>query len=212
MPAPIRLRRFIVSPFETVCYLVSGDTSADALVIDPGDEADQIAEAIRTDGLNLCGIVNTHGHVDHIGANRVLKEQFDCPIMIHGLDAPMLTDPSANLSVLTGLPDVTSPTADRLLKDGDQIEAGDLRFLVIHTPGHTPGGVCLYSEGVLFSGDTLFSGSVGRTDFPGGSPESLLQCIMQKLLILPDDTVVYPGHGPETTIGTERRTNPWLQR
>ena len=210
------VHRLVVSAFETNCYIAAcpprslGDESTrDALIIDPGDEAHLISDAAYGLDVNVIGIVNTHGHADHIGSNAALKGEFDCPIMIHESDAPMLTDPQANLSASLGSGIISCP-ADRLLKEGDEIAVGGLTFRVIHTPGHTPGGICLLGEGVLFSGDTLFMDGVGRTDFPGGSQKQLLDSIRDKLLVLPDDTIIYPGHGPETTIGREKIENPWL--
>lgn len=210
MAANLRVRRFVVSPFETNCFLVSAPNAPDALIIDPGDSAETILEAIRSDGLAVRGIVNTHGHADHIAANSALKEELGCPIMIHESDAPYLSDPELNLSAYLGRSGPLSPPADRLLNDGDEIEIGGLVFRVMHTPGHTPGGICLLVGDALFSGDTLFAGSIGRTDFPNGDQEQLLDSISRRLLVLPDETIVYTGHGSQTTIGIERASNPWL--
>lgn len=210
MAGRLLLRSFVVGLFDTNCYIVADATTSDALIVDPGDEPHVIAKAVRSDGLAVIGIVNTHGHADHTAGNGALRREFECPIMVHELDASFLTDPEANLSALVGCTRPSSPPADRLLKDGDEIAVGEMVFRVIHTPGHTPGGVCLSSGNVLLSGDTLFAGGVGRTDFPGGSHEQLIESIRTKLLVLPDDTAVYPGHGPNTTIGLERQTNPWL--
>ncbi len=205
------IRNIVVSAFETNCYIVSDPTTRDAIVIDPGDDASTILAAVRADGLTVHCIVDTHGHVDHIAANGAVQCEFGCPIMIHALDAPALTDANLNLSALIGGPAAVSPCADRLLQHGDEIVAGGLLFKVIHTPGHTPGGICLLSGDVLFAGDTLFAGSIGRSDFPGGSHDQLIASIHGKLLCLPDDTVSYSGHGPKTTIGRERASNPWLR-
>lgn len=210
MVGRLHIRSFVVGPFETNCYIAADAASLDALVIDPGDDSGAIVSAAQSGGFVVRGIVNTHGHADHIAGNRALQERFGCPIMIHELDAAFLQDPEANLSALAGYTGPLSPPADRLLEDGDEITVGELVFRVVHTPGHTPGGICLVAEGVLFSGDTLFAGGVGRTDFPGGSHEQLVEAIRSKLLVLPDDTMICPGHGPRTTIGAERKANPWL--
>lgn len=210
MAGEIGIRRLIVSPFETNCYVVFDTTSHDAFIIDPGDNPDAILQIVRDGSLTVCGIVNTHGHADHIAANGILHEKLGAPIIIHELDAPFLADPNMNLSTLLGNDGQLSPPADRLLRDGDDISVGSMVFKVIHTPGHTPGGICLLMDKILFSGDTLFLGSIGRTDFPGGSHGTLIESICSRLLVLPDDTVAYPGHGSETTIGDERRSNLWL--
>lgn len=203
------VHRLVVSPFETNCYIAGDESSRSAIIIDPGDEAHLISDAAYGCDVTVIGIVNTHGHADHIGSNAALKGEFDCPIMIHELDAALLADPQANLSATIGA-GMVSPAADRLLREGDVIAIGGLALTVIHTPGHTPGGICLFGEGVLFSGDTLFMDGIGRTDFPGGSPMQLMDSIRNRLLVLPDETIVYPGHGPSTTIGREKRENLWL--
>lgn len=196
--------------FAANCYIVGCPATREGMIIDPGDEPERILEAVQRLKITVRCIVNTHGHADHIGANRDVKDATGAPVCIHRLDAPLLADPARNLSAWAG--DPLAPVAPgRLLEDGDLVEVGQLRFRVLHTPGHTPGGICLAGEGVVFSGDTLFAGSVGRTDFPGGSHGALIRSIREKLLLLPDDTVVYPGHGPSTTIGEERAGNPFLQ-
>ena len=211
------VHRLVVSPFETNCYIAAcpprslGDESTrEAVIIDPGAEAHLISDAVYGCDVTVFGIVNTHGHADHIGSNAALKGEFECPIMIHEMDAPLLTDPQANLSASIGFGGIVSPPADRLLKEGDEIVVGGLILKVIHTPGHTPGGICLYGEGTLFSGDALFMDGIGRSDFPGGDHHLLIESIRTKLLTLPDETIVHPGHGPNTTIGREKRENPWL--
>ena len=154
-------------------------------------------------------IVNTHGHVDHIVANRALKKRTGAEILIHRADGEMLIDARKNFSSMLAVP-VTSPPADRLLEGGDVIQVGDLELKVAFTPGHSPGGISLLGDGMVFTGDTLFAGSIGRWDFPGASYNLLLASVRNKLLVLDDETVVYPGHGPATTIGEEKRYNPFF--
>ena len=208
MPADLWFRSLVVGPCETNCYLLCAER--EILVIDPGGDSDEILGLIESEGLSVVMVVNTHGHGDHIGANAPLKERFGCPIVIHEADAAFLTDPGLNLSAYLGSDAVVGPPADRLLRERDEVRIGSMCLRVIHTPGHTPGGMCLYADGHLFSGDTLFAGSVGRTDFPGGSMEQLAGAIRDKLLVLPNGTVVYPGHGPTTTIGDEKAANPFI--
>ncbi len=213
-----------VGPMMANCYLVAGSGSPEAVVIDPGGDARDIMDAVRRLGLKVVLIVDTHGHVDHIAANNEVKAETGAPLAVHRLEAPMLTQPSLNLSSWGGV-SLSGPPADRLVEDGEELRAGTLIIKVAHTPGHTPGGISLIvsedkanpacgpsaCEGpVIFSGDTLFAGSVGRTDFPGGSFTDLIAGIRDKLLVFEDDTEVYPGHGPSTTIGEERETNPFL--
>jgi glyoxylase-like metal-dependent hydrolase (beta-lactamase superfamily II) len=198
-----------VGMLQANCYIVNDERSPEALVIDPGAEGSKIQKELEQRGLQIKYMVNTHGHNDHIGANRFLKEATGAPLLIHEADAAMLTDPNLNLSVEFGLK-YDKPAADRLLHDGDELEMGNLKFKILHTPGHTPGGICLVTEGVCFSGDTLFDGSIGRTDLPGGSFKEIIGSIGSKLLTLDDNTIVYPGHGPQTTIGREKNSNPYL--
>ena len=210
----MEILRLVVGDIMTNCYIVWDTQTKDAMVIDPGGDGLEIQQRISKHGLKVRYIVNTHAHIDHIAANEDLKHAYpDAQLLIHELDAPALTDPSRNLSLLLNFR-FKSPPADRLLKDGDEIVLGRYRFRVIHTPGHSAGGISLYCDGikppVLFCGDTLFQFSVGRTDFPGGSFETLANAIRERLFVLPDETVVYPGHGPETTIGEEKRHNPFV--
>jgi hydroxyacylglutathione hydrolase len=181
------------------------------MLIDPGDDADKIIGQIKKRNVEVTKIVLTHGHADHIGAIPDLKKYTGAPVLIHSEDAIMLTDSMANLSAVFDAPFVAEP-ADGLLKDGDLIFAGDIKLKVLFTPGHTPGGISLYeaNAGVVFTGDALFAGSIGRTDFPMASHEQLIEAIQEKLLSLPDETIVYPGHGPQSTIGEEKEGNPWL--
>jgi hydroxyacylglutathione hydrolase len=199
-------------PFAENTYIAWLAGRTDAIVIDPGFEPDAVQAALQSEGLSVAIILNTHGHVDHIAGNEALKAGFpDAPLVIGAGDAAMLTNPMLNLSGLSGIA-ITSPPADRLVREGDVVEAAGIQLEVLDIPGHSPGHVVfVFGEGpVVFGGDVLFAGSIGRTDFPGGSLEQLLSGIRAKLWPLPDDTAVYPGHGPATTIGVEKRTNPFL--
>jgi len=209
-PGDIQIVTIPVGPLQANCYLVYSPESREALVVDPGDEGETILREIQRLRLEPVMIINTHGHGDHIGANGFIQERFHIPLAIHAGDAPMLTDPAANLSALMGRP-IVSPPADRILKDDDTIPFAGGAVEVLPTPGHSPGGISLRSGSHLLTGDALFKGSIGRTDLPGASLEQLLEGIRRHILPLPDDVIVYPGHGPSTTVGEERRTNPFLQ-
>jgi len=206
----LKILRMEVGSLGTNCYIVWCEETLEGIVIDPGGDAPDILALVNREKIKVKGIVNTHGHADHIMANARIKAATSAPIMIHHDDQHMLTSGHRNLSIFMGESIASSP-ADALLRDGDRIEFGKCSLQVIHTPGHTPGGICLKGDGVLFSGDTLFAESIGRTDLPGGSYSQLILSIKEKLLVLPDDTRVLPGHGPETTIGWERRMNPFIQ-
>jgi hydroxyacylglutathione hydrolase len=201
-----------VGPFATNCYIVGSEESKQGIIIDPGDEAGVILGMVADLGLDIKLIVLTHGHIDHVGALKAVKEATGAEMAIHADDAKSLRGLRGLLqSVLVpGLSYPLPPPPERLLADGDSLDVSDLHFKVLHTPGHTPGGICLLGEGVVFSGDALFNYGIGRTDLPGGSYHRLVESIRTRLLVLPDETVVYPGHGPETTIGAERAGNPFL--
>jgi glyoxylase-like metal-dependent hydrolase (beta-lactamase superfamily II) len=192
------------------CFLLYCEKSLEAAVIDPGGDPFEVLTVIAREKLTVKYIINTHGHADHIAGNQKLKQATGGAILIHAADAEMLTNARHNLSMYIGNSIQFEP-ADLLLKDGDVISFGSVELKVIHTPGHTPGGICLLANGVLFSGDTLFYESIGRTDFPGGSSSALIQSIKEKLLGMPDTTKVLPGHGPDTSIGWERKMNPFIQ-
>jgi hydroxyacylglutathione hydrolase len=213
MSAPLQLQTVVSQPFEENTYVVWLPGRQDAVVFDPGLQPELILEVLADQGLRVAAIVNTHGHADHIGGNAALKEAFPAaPIIIGAGDAIMLTDADANLSAPFGFP-VTSPPADRTVVEGDSVEAAGLVLDVLDIPGHSPGHVVYVfrsQPALVFGGDVLFRGSIGRTDFPGGSHPQLLRGIREKLFNLPDDTVVYPGHGPVTKVGHEKRTNPFL--
>ena len=202
-------KRLVVGPFASNCYIIGSESNKEGVIIDPGADAKEILKNVKDLGLKTKFIVLTHGHIDHIGALKEVKDATGAEAAIHTDDAKSLNDHS--LGRVFGLSYPPPPAPDRLLKDGDSIDFGNLHLLVLHTPGHSPGGICLLGEGVVFSGDTLFNYGIGRTDLPGGSYSQLMNSIHTKLMILPDNTIVYPGHGPDTTIGTERRGNPFLR-
>ena len=202
------LKKLVVGPLATNCYIVGSESGKEGMIIDPGDEAEAILEEVKDLGLEIKSIVLTHGHIDHIGALKAVKEATGAEVAIHTDDAQALQENSVN--TLLGLSYPTPLPPDRLLHNGDNMDIGDLNFLVLHTPGHSPSCICLLGEGVVFSGDTLFNYGIGRTDLPGGNYSQLMNSIHTKLMTLPDNTIVYPGHGPETTIGAERRENPFL--
>jgi len=190
---------FTVGMLSTNCFIVGDTKTGEAIMIDPGLgnalEAKNILKEIERNKFKIKFIVNTHGHPDHISGNKMMKEATGAPILIHESDAPRLQNPKA----------------DKILREGDQIEFGEVKLGVLHTPGHSEGSIALLNADNVFVGDTLFAGAIGRYDLSGGSLEELMNSIKKKLLTLPDYVNVYPGHGEVTTIGKERRTNPFLQ-
>lgn len=204
------LRGFPVGAIGANCFIVGDETTREVFVIDAGDEPERILDALRTLRARPTALVNTHGHFDHIEAVNAVRKATGAPFWIHEAECEVLEQGPARAKAIFGIDLPSSPVPDRWLVDGDRLAVGSLAFTVRHTPGHSPGGVCLIADGLAFVGDTLFAGSIGRTDLPGGDPETLLESIARVLLPLPDDTVCYPGHGPETTIGEERRSNPFV--
>jgi len=187
------------------CYIFGSSDTKEVVVIDPGSDAEKIKNLIDHEKLDPKFIINTHGHIDHIGANYELG----LPVCIHERDANFLTNPFLSLAAFYGKLK-GSPKASRILKDNDEIRVSGIALKVIHTPGHTPGGISLFYDGIVFTGDTLFRQGIGRTDLPYGSAKDILHSIKEKLFKLDDSVIVYPGHGDQTTIGTEKRSNPWL--
>lgn len=205
----MKIIRMEVGQLGANCYIVYCEKTLKGAVIDPGGNGKDIVAQLKAKEIELIYIFNTHGHADHITANDDVKEATGAPVLIHSADANMLITPAGNLSSYIGSQLICQP-ADRLIEDGETLTVGEIEFQVIHTPGHTPGGICLKANDILFSGDTLFEQSVGRSDFPGGSHNQLISSIKNKLLALPDETIVLPGHGNATTIGNERHGNPFL--
>jgi len=204
------IKKLEVGPIMANCFIVGCESTKEAVVIDPGDDADRILMTLAKSGLKVKYLINTHGHFDHVGANKRMKEVTGAEIAVHPDDEPMFHELSRS-AMMFGLSAENSPPADIRLNDGDEITFGKITLKVIHTPGHSKGGICLYTKGHLFAGDTLFAGSIGRTDLAGGDYDTMISSIKEKLLILDPDTIVYTGHGPETTIGNEKRMNPFLR-
>jgi hydroxyacylglutathione hydrolase len=208
----LQIQTIVSMPFAENTYVAWVADRTDCLVIDPGTEPDAILSFLQAQGLTPSAILNTHGHSDHIAGNAALKAAYpDSPLVIGTGDAPMLTDPELNLSRSFGF-DIISPPADRLVDEGDTGVFAGLTLDIREVPGHSPGHIVyvVRDAGIVFGGDVLFRGSIGRTDFPGGSFEMLASGIRKKLYTMPDETVVYPGHGPVTKVGHEKRTNPYV--
>jgi hydroxyacylglutathione hydrolase len=203
------LETLVVGPFASNCYIVGSESSKQGIVIDPGAEANVILNTVEKLGLTIPLIVATHTHIDHVGALAPVKDGTGAKFALQGSE----TGPgvlSRVLSSMAGGSMSQLPKPDRLLKDGDTIDVDDLHFTVLHTPGHSPDGISLYGHGIVFTGDALFNYGIGRTDFPGCSYDQLMESIQNKLMTLPDDTIIYPGHGPSSTIGEEKKGNPFL--
>lgn len=207
----IEMKTLVVGPLDVNCHILWHTDDRTAVIIDPGGDADLIEQEIKSRDLSVRFVINTHGHFDHVGANPALCASLGVGLAIHPADAALL-ERAPEQALSFGLTTPAQPAPKLLLEDKAVVTAGSLSLEVIHTPGHSPGGVCLYIEErrIVFTGDTLFAGGIGRTDLPGGSYETLISSIKHKIFPLGDDVVVYPGHGPASTVGQERATNPYL--
>jgi len=203
------IKELVVGPLMANCFIFGCEETKEAVVIDPGGDADRILLSLADSGLKVKYIINTHGHFDHVAANGKIKDATGADILIHPLDASMLGSLSTN-AALFGISVENSPPCDQTIEEGDTVSFGKITLKVLHTPGHTPGGISLYTDKIVFVGDTLFAGSIGRTDFPGGNFNTLISSIRTKLFKMDDDVRVLSGHGPETSIGSEKRFNPFV--
>jgi len=203
------IKTFVLAPMESNAYVLADEGTRAAALIDPGIGSEHLLEALQAERLRLDVVINTHGHFDHVYCDGYFQSKTGARLLIHEADLPLLRQ-LPEFARHYGFSGGEPPRPDGFLRDGDVLPVGDLAVRVYHTPGHSPGGVCLHAGDALFSGDTLMAGSIGRTDIPGGSYEELIASIRRKLLVLPDATVVYTGHGPQTTIGDEREYNPFL--
>lgn len=207
----LMVRGIVVGLFQENCWIIGSRRTGEAIVIDPGDQPEEILALARDMGVRIKLIANSHGHVDHVMGVRGVQEATGARFLLHSQDLAIARQAPLAAARLLGKGEPPGPPdPDAFLQEGDIVEVAGVRLQVIHTPGHTPGSVCFYTEGMLFSGDTLFRGSIGRTDLPGGNYEQILRSITEKLLHLPDETVVLPGHMLETTIKAERETNPFI--
>jgi glyoxylase-like metal-dependent hydrolase (beta-lactamase superfamily II) len=203
------LKILIVGELQTNCYILGDEKTKQGVVIDPGGDFEIIEDHLKKLKLKIKYIILTHGHVDHIGALAQLKKATGAEILIHSKDSAMLYDPNQNLSIFSG-DEIIATKADKLLEEGDIIQCDGIKLEILHTPGHTPGSISLLTDEMIFTGDALFCGSIGRTDFPGSSYQKLISSIKDKILTKEDDLIIYPGHGPSSTIGEEKRNNPFL--
>jgi len=204
------LQKIVVGNLFANCYIVAERKGGKGIVIDPGDEGEKIIDIVNTNKLQIIYIIATHAHIDHIGDVEVVQQATGAKFLLHFQDSPFLKDPRLNLSSMTEKPRIF-PSPQMLLSDGEILRVGEIEIKILHTPGHTPGSICLKINECVFTGDTLFAGGVGRTDLSGGNLKQLQKSIAEKLLNLPPDTQIFPGHGPESTIGKEKRENQFIR-
>ncbi|MBC8551624.1 MAG: MBL fold metallo-hydrolase [Candidatus Brocadiales bacterium] len=204
------IKNVVVGPLEVNCYIIGCEDTKEAAIIDPGDNADEIIRIIEMDELKPKFIMNTHAHFDHVGGVKEIQDYFKIDFLLHK-DDTFLVENASEQATSFGLKPILKPDVNKYISNDEKIALGNKSITVIHTPGHSPGCVCFYSDSNVFVGDTLFAGSIGRTDLPGGSYETLINSIKEKLFPLGDSTSVYPGHGSSTTIGNEREHNPFLK-
>ena len=204
------IKNVVVGPLEVNCYILGCEDTKEAAIIDPGDNADEIIGIIEKEGLKPKFIINTHAHFDHIGGVKAIQDYFKIDFILHKEDL-FLVENASEQATAFGLKPISKPEVNKYVNNGEIITLGNKSITVIHTPGHSPGCVCYYLDNNVFVGDTLFASSIGRTDLPGGSHETLINSVKEKLLILGDNTIVHPGHGPSTTIGNEKEHNPFLK-
>ncbi len=206
----MKIIRIPVGIYAANCYIVFSDKNREGIIVDPGGNVDDLLSYIKENNIIIKSIILTHGHGDHIGGVSELKEELKVPVMIHSADSNMLVDGSKNLSSIMAMGTITVEP-DKLLIDGDKIEFGGLHAKIIHTPGHTPGGICIMIEDNILTGDTLFAGSIGRTDLLGGDYNMIIKSIKEKLMNYSDNIKIHPGHGTPSTIGRERVSNPFIK-
>ncbi len=207
------METFTVGYLLTNCYVAWCDETRDAIIIDPGfsrSESDSVLGTVQQNSLRVKFVLDTHGHPDHVCGNGLVKTATGASILIHKSDASLLSEEGKRKALTSGFR-VLSPTPDGFLVDGEFVRFGSAELRVMHTPGHSPGSICLVGDSVVFTGDTLFAGSIGRVDLPGGSASEIVHSLRQKLMRLPERLIVYPGHGPQSTIEKEKRSNPFLQ-
>jgi len=205
----MKIQKMTLGLFAVNNYLIHSENSRKAILIDACEDYPSILNTISENNLELVYLINTHGHADHMAGNRAILEATGAKLLAHPKAVPLLLDPKLNLSVM--MTPITSPEPDRLLEEGDSVTLDDIHFNVLFTPGHAPGHISLIGDGLAFSGDVIFNGSIGRTDFPGCSYADLERSIREKIYTLPDETILYNGHGPETTVGHEKATNPFVR-